>query len=68
MVLLAWRRVAMSFTATSPRPSAKQIRERFRNHSWMLRRAFEAAADSTSDVVGMADWWSNCTQLQCQES
>ena len=27
-------------------------------------RAIEAAADGSSDVIGMAYWWSNCIQLR----
>ena len=29
-----------------------------------LCRAIEAASDGSTDVVGMAFWWSNCIQLR----
>ena len=30
----------------------------------MACRAIEAASDGSTDVVGMAFWWSNCIQLR----
>ena len=38
--------------------------QRIDSNYCLFCRAIEAAADGTSDVVGMAYWWSNCIQLR----
>ena len=49
-------------------PGRRQV-PRYAQHLQDMRclsRAIEAASDGSTNVVGMAFWWSNCIQLrQC---
>ena len=45
-------------------PQARQSAGSHPDQNVVLSRAIEAASDGSTDVVGMAFWWSNCIQLR----